>query len=186
MKIWKDKEGRLFVKYDTNNQKETEKRTRKLVNAKDFLRLAGMSDRIPYLREFTGKKTDGITEAQRECLHSLGIGYSDIRCKGNAMEIISVALKREKAGLATPAMMKRLEEMGVKKVHLRTKKEAAYIFNGGSPEEYEGLIIFITFDMPNIKACKATACSRAYAKNMTLRLQEIGGTNIRFKVIECD
>ena len=155
-----------------------------IVNAKEFLSFSGKSIEIPYLCELKGKNQDGITVEQKKYLHKLGIGWSQLRYKGQAQIVLDVAIERLEKHLATPGQMRKLADMGVSIVHKRTFKEAKYILNGGSPDAYKGLLITIIYDHGTNKQCKLTARSRRDAKQKYQMLLANKATNIHFNVQE--
>lgn len=123
--------------------------SRSLVNATDFLKLAHSEITILKMRDIPESQRNGITQKQRNYLHNMGIGYAQLHYHGQVDAVLNVAIKREKAGLATPAQMRAMESMGVSDVHIRTKEEAAYILDGGDPEEFDGFVVMFRFNGNN-------------------------------------
>jgi hypothetical protein len=56
---------------------------------------------------------DPITQAQKDLLHKMGIGYEGLLWKGHASRVIDVAMNRRKKGLATPGQMRMLRKLGI-------------------------------------------------------------------------
>ena len=83
-----------------------------IVNAKDFLLMAGVRDEIPNLNGLTGKNRDGVTDKQKVFLRNLGIGTTQIKYKGQASFVIDEAIRRRNFGLATPGQMRALKQIG--------------------------------------------------------------------------
>lgn len=119
---------------------------RSLVNANDFMLLANSKIRIPCMKDIPITQRNGITQKQRDYLHSMGIGYSQLRYYGQIKPVLKLAIQREKAGLASPAQMRTMQKIGITDVHLRTKEEASYIIAGGDPEQYDGFCVVFKFD----------------------------------------
>ena len=94
-----------------------------IVNYKEFLKLAGARP-IP---DELGKFDKPITAAQKEMLHKMGIGFSDIDNRYKADIVLSVANYRMKKGLATPGQMRMLRKLGVSDVGKKTFEEASDI-----------------------------------------------------------
>lgn len=86
---------------------------------------------IPCYEALKGKNRDGITAAQKEYLHVLGVNVTGIRYKGQASIIITVAQARKEAGLATMKQLQTLYSLGCK-----PKKPFQYI----TKEEASGYI----------------------------------------------
>lgn len=87
------------------------------VNYKDFFKMTNCTKEVPNMNGLFGKNRDGITEKQKTLLHSLGIGTTGLKYKGQASIVIDYALYRRQHGMATPGQMRTLLKNGVKNVH---------------------------------------------------------------------
>ena len=69
--------------------------------------------KMPQPESNKGWKSDPMTEKQRLMLRSLGLGFCQLKTKGQASAIISVAIERKRNGMATPGQMWALRELGL-------------------------------------------------------------------------
>lgn len=152
--------------------------SRKLVNVTDFLRMAHSNVAIPRMRNVPVTQRNGITQKQRDFLHRLGLGYSQLHYHAQVQAVLDVALERERHGLATPAQMRAMEDRGIENIHLKSKDEASYLLNGGKPENYDGFVVVFRFGGNN----KVTGCSKSDARNIAAWLSKEYG-KYEYKII---
>ena len=110
-----------------------------IVSWRNFMDLAQRNEIIPDKIGCYGKQADGITLAQQKCLRRFGIGFTGLKYKGQAMIVISIAIERANAHMATPGQMWALTKCrNIKKqnIHQYTFDEARKILN----DQYIGRI----------------------------------------------
>ena len=72
-----------------------------------------MTMHIPEYNNLKGKMKEPITEKQKAYLRSLGVNTTGIRYKGQASYIITVALRRQKCGLASFQQIQKIRSLGI-------------------------------------------------------------------------
>lgn len=128
--------------------------TKTKVNFMEFMLLAREPLAPKRKAQMKFKWGEEITPKQKETMHNFGIGYSAMLYRGQATMVIDAAIRRREKNLATAAQMRTMYIMGVEDVHKRTFKEAAYIINGGAPDEYPGLTFTFLLDEKEKKVVK--------------------------------
>lgn len=98
-----------------------------IVNPKEFFELAGVRFYLPERYMLPGSMKDPITQAQKDLLHKMGIGYEGLLWKGHASRVIDVAMTRRKNGLATPGQMRMLRKLGISDIPNKSFDDARYI-----------------------------------------------------------
>lgn len=86
---------------------------------------------MPKKYEFSGWKTEPITNKQKTMLERYGVAYSRVKYKGQASMIIDLIFKRNEEGLATPKQIQVLLKNGYSfgKVKRLTVKGASKIIS---------------------------------------------------------
>lgn len=101
----------------------------KRMNSKDVEVLLGVE--IPDYEGCYGKGKDGITEKQKQFLHSLGLNVTGVRYKAQASILIDTCLKRREQGLASIKQLQYIRNMDAcpkrRSLHELTKDEASRI-----------------------------------------------------------
>lgn len=95
-----------------------------IVGAKEFLAMSGKGIECLDTRRFFGKMLDGPTEKQRATLRKFGVGYSELKCKGQASAVLGVVFARLNDDLATPGQMRALKRIGMTDVSGYTREQA--------------------------------------------------------------
>jgi len=112
--------------------------TKTKVNFNEFMQLAGEKPVGKTKSAFKGGRALEVTEKQKSVLHKYGIGYSSMNWRGQAIDVIAVAIRRANERLATASQMRALSKMGITHVDKRTFKEANFIIKGNDPDAYDG------------------------------------------------
>ena len=82
-----------------------------IVGWKKYCELLGIE--LPAVQKYCDWKSRAVSEAQKRYLRSLGVGSTGLKTQGQASAIISIAVWRKSAGLATPGQLLVLRELKV-------------------------------------------------------------------------
>ena len=100
-----------------------------IVNYRDFLLLSGERLYVPDLNDLYGRQRDPITEPQKNYLRRLGVGYSGLKYKGQAMVVLDLLVRRSNTAMATPGQLWALHRRGFKDLTDMSFEEASRILD---------------------------------------------------------